>query len=201
MKYQNKNSHMVDFIVKDDNLLSKEECNKIIEWTLKNKKLEKSSGNNSGYDFVELMDYPHNGGNFHDDLSPKPLQPIKRAIDNILALYVKDYPITCPPHMDGWSLEHVRFQWWKPGKFYNAFHSEHMKSQPHRVLVFLIYLSDNNCSTLFTYYDDVKVKAGRGILFPAYFTHTHSGSECQDALDKYMLTGYFTFERHNGLDD
>ena len=196
MILQKKNIHMVDFIAQDDNLLSKEECNNIINWTKKNKELKNAKYDFAGYQFVELMEYPHMGGNFHRDLSPKPLQPIKRAIDQLLDLYQKKYPVVGRTHMDGWSLEHVRFQWWKPGKFYNCFHSEHMRTAPHRVLVFLIYLSDNNCSTLFTYYDDVKIKAGRGILFPAYFTHTHSGSECQDKLDKYMLTGYFSFERY-----
>ena len=62
-----------------------------------------------------------------------------------------------------------------------------------KVLVFLIYLSDNDCSTLFKRYDDVETKAGRGILFPAYFTHEHSGSPCKKGLDRYALTGYFSF--------
>ena len=72
---------MVDFIAQDDNLLSKEECTNIIRWTLKNKDLENSKADFAGYQFTELMDYPHKGGDFHKDLSPKPLQPIKRAID------------------------------------------------------------------------------------------------------------------------
>ena len=117
---------MVDFIAQDDNLLSKEECTNIIRWTLKNKDLENSKADFAGYQFTELMDYPHKGGDFHKDLSPKPLQPIKRAIDKILDSYQKKYPVVGREHMDGWSLEHVRFQWWKPGKFYNCFHSEHM---------------------------------------------------------------------------
>ena len=181
---------MGNFIVQNDNLLTKKECAQIIEWTLKNKKLSKGKGK-SGYDYCELMDY---GGSFHNDLSPDALQPIKGAIDKLLDEYHKEYPEV--NMMNNWSLEHIRFQWWKPGCFFDGFHSEHMKSEPHRVLVFLIYLSDNDCSTLFKRYADVETKAGRGILYPAYFTHTHSGSPCKKKLDRYLLTGYFSFPKH-----
>ena len=178
---------MVNFIVQDDCLLSKEQCDAIIEWTFSNKEFTEGE-KYSGYQFCELMDY---GGSFHNDLSPPALFPIKNAIDTLLDSYQKEYP-ECA-NMNHWELEHVRFQWWKPGRFFNGFHSEHMKSQPYRVLVFLIYLSDNGCSTLFKRYDDVETKAGRGILFPAYFTHEHSGSPCKKGLDRYALTGYFSF--------
>ena len=178
---------MVDFILKRDNLLTKDQCDQIIKWTSDNKTFTDGKGN-SGYQFCELMDY---GGSFHNDLSPPALFPIKNVVDTLLELYQEEYP-ECA-NMNHWELEHIRFQWWKPGRFFNGFHSEHMKSQPYRVLVFLIYLSDNDCSTLFKRYDDVETKAGRGILFPAYFTHEHSGSLCKKGLDRYALTGYFSF--------
>ena len=178
---------MVDFILKRDNLLTKDQCDQIIKWTFDNKTFTDGK-DHSGYQFCELMDY---GGSFDKDLSPTALFPIKNVIDTLLELYQIEYP-ECV-NMNHWELEHIRFQWWKPGRFFNGFHSEHMKSEPYRVLVFLIYLSDNDCSLIFKRYDDVEIKAGRGILFPAYFTHEHSGSLCKKGLDKYALTGYFSF--------
>ena len=178
---------MVDFILKRDNLLTKDQCDQIIKWTFDNKTFTDCK-EHSGYQFTELMDY---GGSFHNDLSPPALFPIKNVIDTLLELYQEEYP-ECA-NMNHCELEHIRFQWWKPGRFFNGFHSEHMKSEPYRVLVFLIYLSDNDCSLIFKRYNDVEIKAGRGILFPAYFTHEHSGSLCKKGLDKYALTGYFSF--------
>ena len=178
---------MDNFILKRDNLLTKDECDKIIKWTRDNHTFTEGGGN-CGYKFCELMDY---GGSFRDSLSPRSLHPIKDVILTLLKSYEEKYP-ECT-RTDHWELEHIRFQWWEPGNFFNGFHSEHMKSEPYRVLVFLIYLSDNDCSTLFTRYEDVENKAGRAILFPAYFTHEHSGSPCKKGLDKYVLTGYFSF--------
>ena len=178
---------MDNFILKKDNLLTKDECGKIIKWTRDNHTF-KEGGGNSGYKFCELMDY---GGSFRDSLSPRALHPIKDVILTLLKSYEEKYP-ECT-RTDHWELEHIRFQWWEPGNFFNGFHSEHMKSEPYRVLVFLIYLSDNDCSLIFKRYNDVEIKAGRGILFPAYFTHEHSGSLCKKGLDKYALTGYFSF--------
>ena len=178
---------MDNFILKKDNLLTKDECGKIIKWTRDNHTFTEGGGN-CGYKFCELMDY---GGSFRDSLSPRSLHPIKDVILTLLKSYEEKYP-ECT-RTDHWELEHIRFQWWEPGNFFNGFHSEHMKSEPYRVLVFLIYLSDNDCSTLFTRYEDVENKAGRAILFPAYFTHEHSGSPCKKGLDKYVLTGYFSF--------
>ena len=178
---------MVDFILKRDNLLTKDECGKIIKWTRDNHTFTEGGGN-CGYKFCELMDY---GGSFRDSLSPRSLHPIKDVILTLLKSYEEKYP-ECT-RTDHWELEHIRFQWWEPGNFFNGFHSEHMKSEPYRVLVFLIYLSDNDCSLIFKRYNDVEIKAGRGILFPAYFTHEHSGSLCKKGLDKYALTDYFSF--------
>ena len=115
---------MVDFILKRDNLLTKDQCDQIIKWTFDNKTFTDGKGY-AGYQFCELMDY---GGSFHNDLSPPALFPIKNVIDTLLELYQEEYP-ECA-NMNHWELEHIRFQWWKPGRFFNGFHSEHMKSEP-----------------------------------------------------------------------
>ena len=55
------------------------------------------------------------------------------------------------------------------------------------------YLSDNDSQTEFMRYRNVRTKAGRGIMFPAYFTHTHRGSICKKGLDRYIISGYYSF--------
>ena len=42
-------------------------------------------------------------------------------------------------------------------------------------------------------YRNVRTKSGRGIMFPAYFTHTHRGSICNKGLDRYIISGYYCF--------
>ena len=54
---------MVDFILKRDNLLTKDQCDQIIKWTFDNKTFTDGKGY-AGYQFCELMDY---GGSFHND--------------------------------------------------------------------------------------------------------------------------------------
>ena len=181
---------MVDFIHKDENLLTKDECDGIIKWVFDNKKLETNEDTKvyTGYDSCEIMNV---GENFHHVLSPPSLTPLKGAIDNMLEGYMKKYPESC--NMNHWELEHIRFQWWQPGRYFSKWHSEHMKSEPYRVLTYLIYLSDNDCSTDFKRYPSVESKAGCGIIFPAYFTHEHKGNPCKKGLDRYVLTGYFSF--------
>ena len=178
---------MVDFILKQDNLLTKDQCDQIIKWTFDNKTFTDGK-EHSGYQFCELMNY---GGSFHNDLSPPSLFPIKNVIDTLLDSYQKEYP-ECS-NMNHWELEHIRFQWWQPGYHFCKWHSEHMKGEPYRVLTYLIYLSDNDCSTDFKRYPSVESKAGCGIIFPAYFTHEHKGNPCKKGLDRYVLTGYFSF--------
>ena len=82
-----------------------------------------------------------------------------------------------------------------PSEGYHAWHSEHGigRTQPWRVLSFLICLSDNDSYTEFRRHRNVRTKAGRGIIFPAYHTHEHRGSVCKKGLDRYMFGGYFSF--------
>ena len=180
----------MNFIERQDNLLTKKECSDIIQWVRKNKLIypDENKDNYTGYDFCDLM---HVGENFEKCFSPVPLRPAYRAINTLRDSYAKNFSEVCNLH--DWDLEYVRFKWWKPGGCYSAWHSEHMPHTSKRVLSFLIYLSDNNSYTEFKRYRNVQTKAGRGILFPAYFTHEHRGSVCKNGLDRYIISGYYGF--------
>jgi hypothetical protein len=69
--------------------------------------------------------------------------------------------------------------------------------QLHRVLAFQFYLNDvsKGGETEF-YYQQRKVesKAGRMLIFPAGFTHTHRGNRPESG-EKYIITSWVLFHR------
>ena len=208
MRRHRKNLVMgLNFLEVQDNLLTKKECADAIEWVRSNRKiLQDPNYENSQYIFCDLYlnDRFYRGINPIDPFAvkdktllqafaPVPLRPLLTAIIDLKEAYQKKYPEV--ENIETWDLEYVRFKWWKPGELYHAWHSEHGigRTQPLRVLSFLICLSDNNSHTEFRRHRNVRTKAGRGIIFPAYHTHEHRGSVCKKGLDSYMLGGYFSF--------
>jgi hypothetical protein len=159
-----------------DNALSDTECNFLIkEYTPKIKKSLKAPHNYSYLDIEsELV----------DRLS-------KKLIDE----YVKKYP-AINLTFDKWSVGKFTFKKFKPGSFYNAFHSEQSINDP-RVLSILIYLSNHNCGTEFFNGFVVQSIKGRAMLFPPYWTHTHKGQPCPDKKPRYILSAYATFDKQD----
>ena len=67
----------------------------------------------------------------------------------------------------------------------------------HRVVLFMFYLNDveEGGQTEFYYqHRSVKPKAGRMVIAPAGFTHTHRGC-IPESNDKYILTSWMLFNR------
>ena len=67
----------------------------------------------------------------------------------------------------------------------------------HRILLFMFYLNDveKGGETDFYYQNvSVKPKAGRMVIAPAYFTHTHRGN-IPESNDKYILTSWILFNQ------
>jgi hypothetical protein len=67
----------------------------------------------------------------------------------------------------------------------------------HRVMLFMFYLNDvtEGGETDFHYQNiSVKPKAGRMVIAPAYFTHTHRGC-VPKSNDKYILTSWILFNQ------
>ena len=85
---------------------------------------------------------------------------------------------------------------------YPYWHSEVFPQTPHndalhRVLLFMYYLNDveEGGETEFYYQNrTIKPKAGRMVIAPAYFTHTHRGA-IPRSNDKYILTSGLLFNR------
>jgi len=81
----------------------------------------------------------------------------------------------------------------KPGDYFNKWHSEHCGDYATRVMVFQLYLSDHNCGTEFFSGETIESEAGKAVLFPPYFTHTHRGQPCPQNKIRYLITGYYNF--------
>ena len=180
----------MNFIEKQDNLLTKQECAEAIEWSCKKGFIQDINKENfTGYDYCNLMEW---GADYAQSFSAVSLRPIYRAINILKDSYIKSFPEV--NRLEPWRIQYVRLKRWTRNNHYSIWHSEHMPQWSGRVLSFLIYLSDNNAHTEFRRYRNVRTKAGRGIMFPAYFTHEHRGSVCKDGLDRYIVSGYYGFK-------
>ena len=97
----------------------------------------------------------------------------------------------------------IQLQKYQQGKGnYNYWHSEvypqlgHNEAL-HRALLFMFYLNDvsDGGQTEFYYQKKaIQPKAGRMVIAPAYFTHTHRGCVPVSG-DKYILTSWVLFNR------
>lgn len=89
---------------------------------------------------------------------------------------------------------------------YNYWHCEVFPQAPlneplHRTLLFMFYLNDvaEGGETEFYYQNKaIRPKAGRMVIAPAYFTHTHRGC-VPKSNDKYILTSWILLNRAEQL--
>jgi len=84
----------------------------------------------------------------------------------------------------------------KVGGGFHAWHAERSRQDnDHRVLAVMMYLNDvqNGGETEFLYqHKRVQAKAGRALIWPAGFTHTHRGNPPLSNT-KYIMTSWFEF--------
>jgi hypothetical protein len=167
---------MSNFILVKDDILNSDECNLIINYFKNKTELETKNGIN--YAHFEQKDFE----NFFF---------LREKIVFLLEEYLKIYPQV--NYITRFVLNEFKFKHFKPNNYFKKWHSEHSLENNKRVLCLQIYLSEHNCGTEF--YDGFTVlsKKGRGMMFPAYFTHTHRGQLCPDFKDRYILGGYSNF--------
>lgn len=85
------------------------------------------------------------------------------------------------------------YPYWHSEVFPQAGHNDAL----HRILLFMFYLNDveEGGETEFHYQNiKVKPKAGRMVIAPAYFTHTHRGN-VPVSNNKYILTSWVLFNQ------
>ena len=171
-----------NFIYIKNNFLLNKECDQLITFfkDIPNKKLS-DEGNYEGVFLEDSSPYLKN-----DKLSF-----LKDRFQDQLNEYIKIYPelnFVCPFY-----LTEIRFKHWKKNNYFNTWHSEHSAECSHRILNFMIYLSNHNCGTEFLDKRVIKSDKGKLVIMPSYFTHTHRGMPCPEKKDRYMLSGYFNF--------
>ena len=96
----------------------------------------------------------------------------------------------------GMEIGTFNLQKYSPGGHFSAVHTERGSSSTmHRVLAFMTYLNDveEGGETSFHYYDiNVQPKKGKTIIWPAEWTHAHSGGIVKQGC-KYIVTGWIQF--------
>ena len=121
----------------------------------------------------------------------------KTYISNLIGCF-NDYKEQWPflKTISGMEIGTFNLQKYAPGGHFNAVHTERSSaSTQHRVLAFMTYLNDveEGGETSFHYYDiSVKPKKGKTIIWPAEWTHAHTGGLVQKGT-KYIVTGWIQF--------
>ncbi len=135
-------------------------------------------------------------------IKPKQLEQEKYKIFNTYINNVvncfKDYKEQWPflNTIEGMEIGTFNLQKYSPGGHFSAVHTERASSSTmHRVLAFMTYLNDveEGGETSFHYYDiNVQPKKGKTIIWPAEWTHAHSGGVVKQGC-KYIVTGWIQF--------
>ena len=96
----------------------------------------------------------------------------------------------------GMEIGTFNLQKYSSGGHFSAVHTERGSSSTmHRVLAFMTYLNDveEGGETSFHYYNiNVQPKKGKTIIWPAEWTHAHSGGIVKQGC-KYIVTGWIQF--------
>ena len=184
----------MNFLEVYDNLLSKEECDKVINVF---EKIDPLSG--------RLIYDPPDGHRRSTSLYCDVLEdlwkdfndPICFVLDKGLSLYKEKYSFLKNKKIGSWRLHrYYNIQKYKEGQGYYALHCEHMYENPQRILAWMIYLNDAECGTEFPYQDiTLEAKAGRLALWPAAWTHPHKGVT-PNIGNKYIATGWYEYENY-----
>ena len=191
----------MDFIYTKPQVLSKEVCEKFI------KNFETSPLVNKGHVFTngKIIDIPEIKSSSDITFNPSYLyHPIwgdllKRLV-SIIEEEVNEYTLKFSKGL--YNISEFRLdplfniQRYHPGEGYHTFHCERGANSKNlsRVLVWMIYLNDAKSGTRFYHQKkDVRAKSGRLVIWPAAWTHMHSGI-IPNINTKYIATGWFSYD-------
>lgn len=110
----------------------------------------------------------------------------------IVSEYVNRYPEINYTY-NTWYLEHFRIKVFRPGKYYDDWHSEQGYHIP-RIASVLVYLSDHDSGTEFYNGEVILSKKGRAAIFPAFWTHAHRGHPCPQQKERFIMTSYIVLK-------
>ncbi len=98
--------------------------------------------------------------------------------------------------ISSWSADpQYNIQRYFPNQGYHATHCEDSSPDTNRVMGWSLYLNTitDGGSTVFPEYQvKIDAEAGKFVIFPAYWTHTHHGIP-SPTQTKYIITGWYTY--------
>ena len=180
------------------NLENETLCNEIISFFEENKLLQKASLNSLNINLnkkkmTEII------------IDPKDLSNSKfKSLNN----YIKELYKCFIDYQDQWpfvkslvkdvDIGLFNIQKYLPGDHFSKVHTERSNIESsHRVLAWMTYLNEveDGGTTNFSHYDiKVKPETGKTLIWPAEWTHAHSGEVLNSGV-KYIVTGWMHFPR------
>ena len=181
----------MNFIETYDDALSSEDCDKLIEYFNKSPKGEGMVGggiiNHLWKKSIEL-----------DNSYFTSHEIIFLLISPILQEYTNRYIETHSTlkHVKKWGVDDEftlkKFEGEDDG--FKSWHTEHGRSTPYRILVWMFYLNDAQSGTEFHNYPKIESKKGRLVIWPAGWTHYHKGETPNKGL-KYIMSGWYSLQQ------
>ena len=184
---------MKNFIETYDNALSQEECKYIIDYMNTGDRL-KPGVVQSGVE-KDIKDSFDMRLNFNNDNKVNSI--IFNALCNCLRLYIKKHSQL--HKIAPWTIFPIyNLQKYNPLQGYHLLHCENCNPSAiasHRIMAWMFYLNTvtDGGGTYFDNYDlTMDAVEGRGVLWPAYWTHLHKGIVSQTET-KYIATGWVSY--------
>lgn len=130
-----------------------------------------------------------------ESASHAPLAEYMRELNTLYRDYLRSWPFLAG-FLREVDIGDFNIQRYKPGGHFALEHSERTSmSGLHRVLVFMTYLNDVEAGG-FTHFPNyglaVKPERGKTLIWPAEWTHSHTGNVVEAGV-KYIITGWMHF--------
>jgi hypothetical protein len=188
----------MNFIEKYDNVISKKECEYLINlFDFCPFQVEGRAGGKIDHEkklgvSVDLF-FKSDSENTVTEGNQIINEIILPSIVECLNQYKKKYPLM--EKLTSWNIDNdYHIQRFKENQGYYATHCEQQGPTSKRMLVWMFYLNDAKSGTRFYHQKvDMKAKSGRVVIWPAGWTHMHSGI-IPNKGDKYIVTGWFSYD-------
>ena len=181
----------MNFIEIYDDALSSEKCDKLIDYFNKSPQMEGVVGDGIEVNPIQKQSIELKNSYFTSH------EIVSRLISPTLREYTEKYVEKYIPlkNMEKWGVDNgftlKKFEGEDEG--FKVWHTEHGKSVPYRILVWMFYLNDAQSGTEFFHHPKIESKKGRLVIWPAGWTHYHKGVTPNKGI-KYITSGWYSFK-------